>query len=136
MIINAENLILGRLASYAAKKALLGEKVEIVNCENVVITGSKQEIFQEYKNKIARGNPFKGPYFPRRADMIVRRTIRGMLPRKKARGREAYKNIKCYLAIPENLKNQNFISLDNANVNKLRSLKFVYIKDMSRMYGK
>ena len=136
MIINAENLILGRLASYAAKKALLGEKIEIVNCENVVITGSKQEIFQEYKSKIARGNVFKGPYFPRRADMIVRRTIRGMLPRKKARGREAYQNIKCYIGLPENLKNQNFISLDNANVNKLRSLKFVYIKDMSKMYGK
>ena len=136
MIINAQDLILGRLASYAAKKALLGEKIEIINCENAVITGNRKDIVEEYKNKIARGNPFKGPYFPTRSDMIIRRTIRGMLPRKKPRGREAYKNIKCYLAIPESLKNQNFISLDNANVNKLRSLKFVYIKDISKIVGK
>lgn len=136
MIINAQDTILGRLASYAAKKALLGEKIEIVNCEKAVITGGRKDILAEYKNKIRIGNVFKGPFFPRRADMIVRRTIRGMLPRKKFRGRDVYKNIKCYLGVPENLKNETFITLDNANVNKLRSLKFIYIRDVSKMFGK
>ena len=39
MIINAENLILGRMTTYAAKKALQGEEVDIVNCEKAIITG-------------------------------------------------------------------------------------------------
>jgi large subunit ribosomal protein L13 len=136
MIINAENTILGRLSSYAAKQALLGEKVIIVNCEKAVITGSKKDILDKTLNKIRRGNPFKGPFYPRRSDMIVRRTIRGMLPRKKFRGREVYKNVKCYLNIPENLKNEKMIILENSNINKLKNLKYIQLKEISRILGK
>ncbi|MEK6835395.1 MAG: 50S ribosomal protein L13 [Nanoarchaeota archaeon] len=136
MIINAQDTILGRLASYVAKKALLGENVEIVNCEKAVITGGKKNILEKYKARVKRGNPFKGPYFPRRADMIVRRAIRGMLPRKKARGRDAYKNIKCYLGIPENLKNETFITLEEVNINKVKPLKFIYLNEISKMFGR
>ncbi len=38
MIIDANNMILGRLASFAAKKALLGEKIDVINCEKAVIS--------------------------------------------------------------------------------------------------
>lgn len=136
MIINAENSILGRLATYAAKQALLGEKIIVVNCEKAIITGNRKEILNDFKEKLARGNPFKGPFYPRRSDMIVRRTIRGMLPRKKARGRDAYKNVMCYLSVPENLKNEKMISLDNANINKLKTLKYLPLKEISRVFGK
>ncbi len=44
MIINADNLIIGRIASFAAKKALLGEKVVIVNSEEAVMTGKKKRL--------------------------------------------------------------------------------------------
>ncbi|MEK6907040.1 MAG: 50S ribosomal protein L13 [Nanoarchaeota archaeon] len=134
MIINAEDTILGRLASYAAKQALLGEKVIVVNCEKAIITGNKKFILEEYKANISRGNPFKGPFYPRRSDMIVRRTIRGMLPRKKSRGMEAYKRVFCYLSVPENLKNEKMINLE-ANVNKLKSLKYLQLKEISRIVG-
>ena len=53
--IDATNLILGRLASYAAKKAQLGENVDIINCEAAVIT----EITERLKNKGAI-HPQKG----------------------------------------------------------------------------
>jgi large subunit ribosomal protein L13 len=135
MIINAENLILGRLATYCAKQALLGEKIVVVNCEKAVITGNKKDILNKFLNKVKRGNPFKGPFYPRRPDMIVRRTIRGMLPRKKTRGRMAYKNIICYLNVPDRLKNEKIISLENANINKLNSLKYLQLKEISRIIG-
>ena len=135
MIINAENTILGRLATYAAKQALLGEKVFIINCEKAIITGSRKDILNDFAERIARGNPFKGPYFPRRSDMIVRRTIRGMLPRRKSKGRIAYKNVICYLGMPESLKNEKIISLENANINRLRTLKYLYLKEISRVIG-
>ena len=135
MIINAEDTILGRLATYAAKQALLGEKVFIINCEKAIITGSRKDILNDFAERIARGNPFKGPYFPRRSDMIVRRTIRGMLPRRKSKGRIAYKNVVCYLGMPESLKNEKIISLENANINRLRTLKYLYLKEISRVIG-
>ena len=43
MIIDGNNLILGRLGSFVAKKALLGKKIDIINCKNIIITGKKAE---------------------------------------------------------------------------------------------
>ena len=46
MIIDGTNLILGRLASVAAKKALLGDDIIIVNCDKVLVTGTKKNIVE------------------------------------------------------------------------------------------
>ena len=51
MIINAENMILGRLGAYVAKKSLLGEEVKIVNCKDAVIIGKKDVILRKYKQR-------------------------------------------------------------------------------------
>ena len=60
MIIDAKNLVLGRLASYSAKKALLGEDVIIVNSEKAVISGGRKEVVGRYKRKIKMGDVFRG----------------------------------------------------------------------------
>src|SRR3989344_4408485 len=101
MIINAENAILGRLASYVAKKALLGEQVMIVNCEKIVLSGSKEFFFARYKQRRGRGEPFHGPFFPTTAEGIVKRAIRGMLPWKKDKGRKTFRLIKCFTGMPK-----------------------------------
>lgn len=102
-IIDGKNATMGRLASYAAKKAIKGEEVIILNCKDVIITGSKgnlREEFEERRRKVGSGQ--KGPKYSRTADKIVKRAIRGMLPNhRKGRGKEAYKRIKCYTGIPE-----------------------------------
>ena len=41
-IIDGKGAILGRLASYAAKQALKGEEIVVLNCEEVIITGNKK----------------------------------------------------------------------------------------------
>jgi len=51
--------------------------------------------------------------------MFVKRTIRGMLPFKRARGREAFKNIKCHIGVPENLKNENHVRIESASSERL-----------------
>ncbi|MEK6933206.1 MAG: 50S ribosomal protein L13 [Nanoarchaeota archaeon] len=135
MIINAENTILGRLSTYAAKQALLGEKVEIVNCEKAVMTGTRENVFLKYKNKQSPGDVNKKPKVYKMPDMLVRRTIRGMLPWKRDRGREAYKRIFCYIGLPESLKDKQIVNLDNANISKLKNLKYVYIKEISKYLG-
>ena len=135
MIIDANNLILGRLGTYVAKKALLGEKIDIVNSESCVITGDKDKIFEDYDNQLKRGTPSKGPFVHRMPNRFVKRSIRGMLPYKKERGKVAFKNIKCYIGIPDNLKNQKFDTIKNANIEKIPNLKYVKIKDICMHIG-
>src|SRR3989344_8292057 len=114
MIINAKDTVLGRLSSFVAKQILLGNKVDVVNCEECVVSGKKNEILSRYIRRIDRKAPTKGPYFYRRPDMFVKRTIRGMLPFKRARGREAYKNVKCHIGLPEGLKNEKPVRVESA----------------------
>lgn len=135
MIIDAKDAILGRLSSFVAKQVLLGNKVDIINCEECVVSGKKADILDNYIRRIDRKAPGKGPYFYRRPDMFVRRTIRGMLPFKRARGRDAFKYVKCYRGIPENLKSGKAIIIDNASVDKLDSTDYIKVKDLCKAVG-
>lgn len=134
MIIDATDLILGRMATVVAKKALLGEEIHIVNSENAVLTGRPKEILESYNQTRRRGIPLRGPYFPRMPHMIVKRTIRGMLPYKKPKGREALERIKCHIGVPESLSKEKAETIESANVKKTDA-KFIYIKEISKQLG-
>ena len=94
MIVNADNLILGRMATTVVKKALNGEQIDVVNCERAILTGKKKDVLAKYKQRVNRGGPFHGPFYPRMPDRFVRRAIRGMLNYKQERGKNAFKRIK------------------------------------------
>lgn len=135
MLIDGKNLILGRLSAFVAKKLLLGEKVVVVNSEDVVISGSKRNILETYKRKSSRGDPYKGPFFPRTADRILRRTIRGMLPFKRTRGEEAFKRVMCYKGIPDEYKNEKLETVERANASKLKT-NFIKLGDLEKILKK
>ena len=102
IIIDTEGAAMGRIATFAAKQALLGKKVIILNCDGAVITGKKHAILEAYKVKIRRGGySQKGPYISRTVEKIMKRAIRGMLPWNINRGRVAFKLIRCYSGAPE-----------------------------------
>ena len=130
MIIDAENLILGRMATYVAKKALLGEKIDVVNCEKAIITGSKEVIIAKYRKIVELGGPFKGPYLTRLPDRFVRRVIRGMLPYKQGRGKDAFHRVMCYISIPYELKNQKMDKIKEADISRVKSLKYMTVGDV------
>lgn len=136
MIIDATDTILGRLASFVAKKALLGETIDVINAEKAIVTGNKKDILSKYLHRLERGSPRWGPFVYRQEHFFVRRTIRGMLPFKQAKGREAYKKIKCHIGVPENFKNEKFIKLDEAHISKLKNLKYLYVADICKTIGK
>ena len=101
-IINGENCVAGRIATHAAKAALLGEDVAVVNCDKLVLTGDPRTTLEKYLDvSHRRGKPNKGPFYHRRPDMFMRRMIRRMLP-KNARGIIAYKKVMCYTRNPVN----------------------------------
>ena len=102
-IINAEDTIIGRLASVVAKRILMGENIIIVNAEKGLISGDPGSIAKKYLQKYhikTKSNPLKGPFYPRKPEQILKKTIRGMLPYRKTRGKEAYKRLKVYANIP------------------------------------
>ena len=135
MIIDATNKILGRIGTFVAKKALQDEKVQIINCEKAVVTGNKGQVLAKFKQRRDRGVPLKGPYYPRTPDAIMRRSIRGMLPFKKARGRKAFKNILCYTSVPEDLRDKKTEEIKNAEIEKVPNLKYVTIEKISKYLG-
>lgn len=135
MIIDATNLILGRLATFAAKKALLGEKVDIINCEKAVITGDPETTYAKFKQRRDRGIPLKGPYYPRMPDRMVRRVVRGMLPYKKSKGSDAFKKVMCYIGVPEKLKDKKTETIKEADISRVPSLKYATVGKISKLLG-
>ncbi len=134
-VIDATNLIAGRIATKVAKMALLGEEVAIINADKAVMTGNKQNILAKY-NRIAEiGVPKKGPFLHRMPDRLLRRIIRGMLPYKTTKGSDALSRIKCYVGTPEFLKDAETITFEEANVSKLPTLKYIDIATISRNLG-
>lgn len=111
IFIDATNAPIGRIASHVAKLALAGDKVLIFNCEAAVISGNKVSNIEKWKERRAKGgSALKGPYHSKDSEKILKRAIRGMLPNyKRGRGREAWKNIRCYNGIPEEYKNEKLV---------------------------
>jgi large subunit ribosomal protein L13 len=135
-VIDATDHILGRLSSVIAKRLLNGEKIVVVNAEKTVVTGDKMMIFQRYKEKYDRGSKEKGPYFPRHPERIFKRTVRGMLPWKSRKGREAYRRLRVFIGVPEELKGRKFEVVDEALVEKVsKTEKYVTIADISKYLG-
>ncbi len=96
MIVDGDGAILGRLASHVAQRLLTGETITIVNAEKTIITGRKHDIIEKYIARRQRGSPHHGPFFPKQPHLIVKRTVRGMLP-KTARGRRALKSLRVHI---------------------------------------
>ena len=134
-IVDASNMILGRMATQVAKELLLGENIVIVNAEKAVITGDKDKVFAKFKQRRERGIPLKGPYYPKRADLIVRRMIRGMLPYKQDKGDSALKRLRCYISVPEEFQGKDFSSYEKADVSKSNAYSYTEIDTISRLLG-
>ncbi len=134
MIIDATDTILGRLASYSAKKALAGEEIIIINAEKAIVSGTRTDILRRYKFKRDVGDSIKGPFQSRMADRMVRRTIRGMLPRKTHRGREAFKNIKVHIGTPKDITGKAEI-IEKHNKSTLNNPKYIAVAEISKWLG-
>lgn len=133
-VIDAEGLILGRMASIVAKRLLNGERIIVVNAEKAVISGSRKNIIGERKRFLEVGGARRGPIHWRRPDRIVWKTIRGMLPRYKPRGKVALKRLRVYIRMPNDLKGMEKETLKGAHVSKLKG-RFVTVGEVAQNIG-
>ncbi len=132
MVIDAKGCVLGRVASTVAERALDGERIAIVNAESAVVTGREEEVIERYRTRRELGSD-RGPYHPRRPDGIFKRTVRGMLPMDRDRGRDAFRNVRVYLGNP--LEDEEATVLEDTTVDRLSTIKFQELGDISAQLG-
>jgi len=137
VVVDGTDLIAGRLASNVAKMLLQGTRVSVVNCENVMISGSRSNIVKEYRDFLEISsilNPKHGPYHPRRPDTIIARMIRGMLPRKKPSGKTALGRLRTYIGTPKQVRSLERIELQKARITRT-SASYTTMADLGRTVG-
>jgi large subunit ribosomal protein L13 len=128
-IIDGSGAVFGRICSFAAKKALEGDEVVIVNSEKVIISGNKKDIIGKFDTLRKKGgHSQKGPKYSNIPYKMLKRSIRSMLPDfRKGQGKIALDKIKCYDGIPEELKDQKMIK-----INAPKKLKYIELKELSK----
>jgi len=127
MIINAKGAVFGRLCSYAAKQALLGKEVVVVNSEKAVISGNKNEIIARYKGLRDKGGfSQKGPRVSKSPYRLMKRGIRGMLPDfRSGQGKLAFARVKCYEGVPAEFEEKEMIK-----IKKQMPVRYIELKQL------
>ena len=123
-LVNAEGLIVGRMCSKVAKRLLNGEEVTILNAEKAVFSGKKKAKILEAHIFLEVGAPVRGPFHYRRPDRFLRKTVRGMVPFKQPKGKEAYKRLRVFMGVPLDLKGKEMITFEEASSANLKGPHF------------
>jgi large subunit ribosomal protein L13 len=134
IFVDASGLILGRMSTVVAKRLLIGESIVIVNAEKAILSGKRLSRVKEARLFLEKGHPGKGPFHPRRPDQIVRRSIRGMLPRRLPKGQAAYRRLKVFLGVPAEFKGKVFQTIPEADFNKLKC-SYVTVGEYAKEIG-
>jgi len=140
VLIDAEGLILGRMASYIAKLLKHGYTVYVVNAEKAVVSGDPQMVKESYalwlEIKTLR-NPAKwSPHRPRNPIAIVKYAVRNMLPKDPFRKLLLLKKLKVYVGYPEEVKKLKLqpVEMSDARAERLRH-KYVTVGEIAKHLG-
>lgn len=133
-LIDAEGAVLGRLASTLASRSLDGEQFAVVNAENIVVSGEKSEIVEKYRKKVDEHGSDRGPKHPKRPDGIAKRAVRGMLPYKRQRGKDAFSRVRFYVGVPAEYDDEEFIESDKV-VGDIGQGGYVTLGEVSEKIG-
>ncbi len=137
MVVDGTNLIAGRLASNVAKLLRKGNRVSIVNCDKIMMSGRKAKIIGEYEDFLRIHSiihPQHGPFHPRRPDTIMKRMIRGMLPTEKPSRKTDLARLRTYIGVPREVKGIEKIQFEKAKIRN-DSSKYTTMAELSRYIG-
>jgi len=135
--VDATNQIAGRLSSKVAKLLISGRRIVVVNAEKSLISGSRTSVVRQWQEMLeiaSHVNPIYGPTHPRRPDNILRRMIRGMVPRKKAKGVLAMKRLRVYVGLPEDVDVTKLTQFKDATAPRPVPV-YVTMKELSKTLG-
>ena len=138
IVVDATDHIAGRLSSNVAKLLLKGNRVSVVNCEKIMMSGTRTNIIKEYREFLEINsiiNPKHGPVHYRRPDTIIAKMIRGMLPHdRKPSGKEAHQRLRTYIGSPKEIKSLERIQFEKAKIRKTAS-NYVSVGELCRVIG-
>ena len=135
-VIDGKNAILGRLGTAVAEKIMAGEEVVVLNCESIVITGEKEMVFADYKARFDRGEckSRKGPFYPRRADLLFKRSVRGMIPWTTTSGRNAFRRLHAYVGTPKQFTEGFEVTVEEQAMKKITG-KYTTLGAVAKFLG-
>ena len=135
-VIDGKNAVLGRLGTVVAQKIMAGEDVVVLNCESIVITGEKEMVFADYKARFDRGEckSRKGPFYPRRADLLFKRSVRGMIPWTTTSGRNAFRRLHAYVGTPKQFTEGFDITVEEQAMKKITG-KYTTLGAVAKFLG-
>ncbi len=138
IVVDTTDHIAGRLSSHVAKLLLKGNRVSLVNCEKIMLSGTRANIIQEYKEFLEINSiihPKHGPVHYRRPDTMITKMIRGMLPfEKKPSGITAHKRLRAYIGSPKELKPFEKIQFEKAKIKRSAS-NYTTMGELGRVIG-
>jgi large subunit ribosomal protein L13 len=135
--VDATNQIAGRLASRVAKLLLSGKRVVVLNAERALVSGSRESVISQWKAKLeiaSKVNPIYGPIHPRRPDNILRRMVRGMVPRRKPKGPDAMKRLRVYIGVPDSVKPGKLTAFEDTTATRPVPV-YVTMSELSKSLG-
>jgi large subunit ribosomal protein L13 len=135
--VDGTNQIAGRLCSHVAKLLKNGNRVSIVNSENIMLSGTRKMVIEEYRKYLEISsitNPKFGPFHPRRPDTMTTKMVRGMLPKNKPSGEASLKRLRVYLGVPNELKSKKTTQFEDAKIRKPAPY-YTSLGELGRMVG-
>lgn len=137
IVVDATSSIAGRLASMVAKMLLEGKKVAIVNAESALISGRRSTVITEMLKRLEISsivNPRHGPFHPRAPDRILTKIVRGMLPWRRPKGKEAMRRLRVYVGVPDRYAKREKRKLEETLARKTLSY-YVSLSDLGTSVG-
>jgi len=140
VVVDGRGHLLGRMASVVAKQLLNGQKIVVVRCEELSMSGSmyrNKEIFHLFLRKRMNTNPKRGPIHFRAPSRIFWRTVRGMLPHKTERGAAALGRLKVFEGVPHPFDKKKRVVVPQAlrNLRLKPGRKFTIIGELASECG-
>jgi len=137
LVVNGAGCIAGRMCSHVSKLLLQGNRVTIVNSEKAMLSGHRYKTIELYKEHLeinSATNPIHGPFHPRRPDRILTKMVRGMVPKRKASGVEAFKRLRVYIGVPDQFKDSRLEVFEDSKITKPASY-YITIGDVAKEIG-
>jgi large subunit ribosomal protein L13 len=138
VVVDATNCIAGRMCSHVSKLLLQGNRVAIVNAEKAMLSGNNRyktiELYKEHLEINSVTNPIHGPFHPRRPDTILSKMVRGMVPKRKSSGITAFKHLRVYIGVPEEMKSAKMESFSDSKITKPESY-YITVGEIAKQIG-
>jgi large subunit ribosomal protein L13 len=138
IVVDATDHIAGRLASNVAKLLMQGNRVSVVNCEKIMMSGTRSNQIKEYREFLEINsiiNYKHGPVHYRRPDTLMAKMIRQMLPfDRKPSGKAAHQRLRTYIGSPKELKSLEKIQFEKAKI-KRSSSNYTTMGELGRVIG-